>query len=106
MEHSHFLDFLERQLQAWRCRQSSAELPFDFTGGFVGYLGYELKAECAAPGRHISPHPDAAMFLTDRSAALWTNTGHDAVLPASPILMPLLHWQWHLRSFQLCMCWT
>lgn len=66
-EQTHFLDFLERRLAAWRCRPAEPELPFDFTGGFVGYLGYELKAECGAPGRHVSRHPDAAMFLTDRS---------------------------------------
>lgn len=65
---THFLEFLERRLSSLWCSTSgnAAGLPFDFTGGFVGYLGYELKAECGAPGTHISQHPDAAMFLTDR----------------------------------------
>lgn len=41
-------------------------LPFDFAGGFVGYLGYELKALCGAAQAHQSPHPDALLFLADR----------------------------------------
>jgi len=61
---SHFLVFLEGQLRGRRA--SDAGLPFDFTGGYIGYLGYELKAECGSPGRHTSPHPDAAMFFSDR----------------------------------------
>lgn len=65
---THFFDFLQQQLEQWRCSGSGGAegLPFDFTGGFVGYLGYELKTECGAPGPHVSPHPDAAMFLADR----------------------------------------
>ena len=62
---SHFLDYLEAQLEQKRCHRQT-ELPFDLLGGFVGYLGYELKAECGAPGPHVSPHPDAAMFFADR----------------------------------------
>jgi para-aminobenzoate synthetase len=42
------------------------ESPFGFTGGFVGYLGYELKAECGSPTGHRSPHPDAALLFADR----------------------------------------
>jgi hypothetical protein len=61
---SHFLEFLEGELQERRA--GGCELPFDFTGGYIGYLGYELKAECGSPGRHTSPHPDAAMFFSDR----------------------------------------
>lgn len=46
-------------------------LPFDFCGGFVGYLGYELKRECgAAANQHASPFPDAAFFLADRLLAV------------------------------------
>ena len=55
-----------------RCRidaEAAAQLPFDFWGGYVGYLGYELKAECGCPGRHVSSHPDAALFLADRYKA-------------------------------------
>jgi para-aminobenzoate synthetase len=44
-------------------------LPFDFTGGFVGYLGYELKAECGSALVHRSPHPDAMLLFADRLIA-------------------------------------
>lgn len=60
-------DFLNEQLQQFRTAVS--DLPFDFAGGFVGYLGYELKQECGAGLRHISQDPDAAMFLADRFIA-------------------------------------
>ena len=37
------LEFLEGQLTGLELSAGGAELPFDFRGGFVGYLGYELK---------------------------------------------------------------
>ncbi len=43
-----------------RLRVDAPELPFDFVGGFAGYLGFELKAECGAAARACrSPLPDA-----------------------------------------------
>ncbi len=45
-------------------------LPFQFTGGYVGYLGYELKAECGSPNRHRSPLPDACLLRVDRFLAI------------------------------------
>jgi para-aminobenzoate synthetase len=44
-------------------------LPFEFDCGFVGYLGYELKAECDYSSPHESEHPDAAFILADRVIA-------------------------------------
>jgi para-aminobenzoate synthetase len=44
-------------------------LPFEFDCGFVGYLGYELKAECGYSSPHESEHPDAAFLLADRVVA-------------------------------------
>ncbi|MCA2211627.1 aminodeoxychorismate synthase component I [Jidongwangia harbinensis] len=41
-------------------------LPFDFTGGYVGYFGYELKADCGSPNRHRAPTPDAQWQFPDR----------------------------------------
>lgn len=66
-----FFDWLEQQLRTRRCRrpaETAAGLPFDFWGGFVGYLGYELKAECGGANCHASSTPDAAFFLADRCA--------------------------------------
>ena len=45
-------------------------LPFQFTGGYVGYLGYELKADCGSPNRHRSPLPDACLLRVDRFLAI------------------------------------
>jgi para-aminobenzoate synthetase len=74
------LDYCRDRLA--RLRADAPELPFDFTCGFAGYLGFELKAECAehrsgagrahAPAHgqaHSSPLPDAALVLCDRLIA-------------------------------------
>jgi para-aminobenzoate synthetase len=61
------LDYCRDQLA--RLRTEVPELPFDFTCGFAGYLGYELKAECGGWPVHSSPLPDAALLLCDRLIA-------------------------------------
>lgn len=63
--------FLEQLLASYRyeaCKKAGGELPFDFWGGLVGYLGYELKAESGGDAAHNSTVPDAAFFLADRQA--------------------------------------
>jgi para-aminobenzoate synthetase len=44
-------------------------LPFDFTSGFVGYFGYELKRELDGARRHDADTPDAMWILADRFVA-------------------------------------
>jgi para-aminobenzoate synthetase len=61
------LDYCERELE--RLRADAPELPFDFTCGFAGYLGYELKAETGGALVHRSPLPDAALLFCDRTIA-------------------------------------
>jgi para-aminobenzoate synthetase len=39
-------------------------------GGFVGYLGYECKADCGAPNVHGSDVPDAVMMFANRVVAI------------------------------------
>ncbi|MBK7904609.1 MAG: hypothetical protein IPJ97_18070 [Proteobacteria bacterium] len=59
--------YLDRQL---RERHIDTEgLPFDFNGGYAGYLGYELKADCGANDAHRSPTADAAFIFADRLIA-------------------------------------
>src|SRR5919199_3390083 len=61
------LDYCERELA--RLRADAPVLPFDFTCGFAGYLGYELKADCGGQLVHHSPLPDAALVFCDRLIA-------------------------------------
>lgn len=67
--HSGFFDWLNDDLKSTELVQTPevAELPFSFRLGWVGYLGYELKAEVGSPGRHASEHPDALMMFLDRA---------------------------------------
>jgi para-aminobenzoate synthetase len=65
--HESVLDYCGRELE--RLRADAPELPFDFTCGFAGYLGYELKADCGGQLVHRSPLPDAALVLCDRLIA-------------------------------------
>jgi len=51
-------------------RIAPADLPFDFTCGFVGYLGYELKRECGAGFACKSATPDAYFLFADRLIAI------------------------------------
>ena len=64
-EHGSIFDVLERRLAA-RQVEGAGELPFDLAGGYVGYFGYELKADCGASNRHQAQTPDAVWMLADR----------------------------------------
>ena len=46
------------------------ELPFDFTGGYVGYFGYELKADTGSTAAHRAPTPDAVWLRVNRFVAV------------------------------------
>lgn len=61
-------DYLKRQLA--NRRVDATGLPFDFTGGYVGYFGYELKADCGSPNRHRAETPDACWLFADRLIAI------------------------------------
>ncbi|MEW1718321.1 aminodeoxychorismate synthase component I [Streptomyces sp. NPDC093109] len=67
-------DYLKRQLTARHV--DPGELPFDFTGGYVGYFGYELKADCGSPNRHRATTPDACWLFADRLIAVDHRDGH------------------------------
>ncbi len=58
-------DYLSRELA--RLHTDGPELPFALNGGFVGYLGYECKADCGAADVHAAAElPDAFLLLADR----------------------------------------
>ncbi|MEC4019640.1 aminodeoxychorismate synthase component I [Streptomyces sp. H27-D2] len=68
-----FLTWLDRDLRA--IETEVPELPFDFALGWVGYLGYELKAQSGGDPAHRSREPDAVMVFGDRALVLDHLTG-------------------------------
>ncbi|KAK3023167.1 hypothetical protein RJ639_043476 [Escallonia herrerae] len=62
-----FFDFLNKELQSFCYEEKDYEgLPFDFYGGYIGYLGYGLKVECGMSSNcHKSGAPDACFFFSD-----------------------------------------
>jgi para-aminobenzoate synthetase len=76
--HETIFDYLARELRALETQTPG--LPFDFNGGFVGYLGYELKADCGAQPGHPAELPDACLLLTDRMVAFDHQEGRTHVI--------------------------
>jgi para-aminobenzoate synthetase len=68
-ESGSIFDVIDREVA-----KRSVERPGDgapnLLGGFVGYLGYELKADCGATNVHSSDVPDAVMMLANRVVAV------------------------------------
>ncbi|MFE3444190.1 aminodeoxychorismate synthase component I [Nocardia sp. NPDC059180] len=72
------LDYLDAQLHARRIELP--DLPFDFTGGYVGYLGYEVKVECGAGAAHRAEAPDAQWIFADRIVVVDHEAGRTHLL--------------------------
>jgi para-aminobenzoate synthetase len=62
-------DVLDREL-AKQTIAPPVGLPRGLLGGYVGYLGYECKADCGSPNVHRSDVPDAVMMLANRVVAV------------------------------------
>ncbi|MBF6175272.1 aminodeoxychorismate synthase component I [Nocardia blacklockiae] len=58
------LEYLSERLRRRAVRLP--DVPFDFAGGYVGYLGYEVKAECGGVAAHRAATPDAQWIFADR----------------------------------------
>ncbi|MGH3722975.1 MAG: aminodeoxychorismate synthase component I [Mycobacterium sp.] len=59
-------DYLDSSLST-RFVEKPNGLPSDFNLGYVGFLGYELKADLHGPNTHASQTVDAAMLFVDRA---------------------------------------
>jgi para-aminobenzoate synthetase len=57
-------EWLQQSLR--RNRVQTPPVPFPFIGGYVGYFGYELKAECGAVNKHQSTMPDCVLLRVER----------------------------------------
>ncbi|MFD4523368.1 aminodeoxychorismate synthase component I [Streptomyces sp. NPDC058470] len=67
-EEGSVFDALDRR--TGRVVEGTGELPFDFTGGYVGYFGYELKADLGGQRAHRSRTPDAVWLQADHFVAV------------------------------------
>jgi para-aminobenzoate synthetase len=65
VDRASFFDWIDADVRAHAAEVP--DLPFDFSLGWVGYLGYELKAETGGSRAHRSRYPDAAMIFADRA---------------------------------------
>jgi para-aminobenzoate synthetase len=69
LRHGSIFELLEGELAEIR-----AEAPIGvdrgLMGGYVGYLGYELKADCGSPNVHSSDLPDADLMFANRVVAV------------------------------------
>src|SRR5206468_350507 len=82
MIESGFFDWLQQDLADHACDTSG--LPFGFSLGWVGYLGYELKAECGGARAHRSADPDAFLIFVDRGLVFDHQAGEVYLLALAP----------------------
>ncbi|HET7863027.1 MAG TPA: aminodeoxychorismate synthase component I [Burkholderiaceae bacterium] len=65
---SAYLQALDQALEAPQV-VGGDELPFEFRGGYVGYMGYEMKSAFGARTSHASTVPDSLWIRADRFVA-------------------------------------
>jgi para-aminobenzoate synthetase len=73
------LGYLGRELARRRLEPSGS----GFDLGYVGYLGYEVRADCGSPARYRSEEPDAAFMFVDRAVVFDHETGSVEALALS-----------------------
>ncbi len=76
-QHTSLFAYFDAALAARRVE--SPEVPVPFNLGYVGFFGYEMKAECGGRAASAAPTPDAAFLFADRIIAYEHETG-DAYL--------------------------
>nr|GMC72957.1 Aminodeoxychorismate synthase, chloroplastic [Ipomoea batatas] len=90
-----FFDYLNKELGSFCYDEKDYEgLPFDFYGGYIGYIGYDLKVECGmTTNRHKSRTPDACFFFSDNLIVIdhdhdnvYVLSLHDRITSPSPWL--------------------
>lgn len=97
-EPGSIFDVLPRRLEQRRLRSPGARvrarsiegpgttsaLPFEMVGGYVGHLGYELRAECGSDTRHRSATHDAVLVSATRYVVVDHLTGDLWAVSTSP----------------------
>jgi len=68
-ERGSIFDLLDREL-ARNAIEPPPGIVRGLIGGYVGYLGYELKADCGAVNLHRSDLPDAMLMFANRVVAV------------------------------------
>lgn len=84
---STFFDYLDAQLRE-RSVAPQSDLPFGFCLGYVGYLGYELKADTGGQLAHASEQADAALVFADRAVVIDHERGCAYLLALEPVNSP------------------
>jgi para-aminobenzoate synthetase len=69
VEQKSIFDYLQREMERIAVEPPEG-VDRGLVGGYVGYLGYELKADCGSPNAHSSDLPDAALMLANRVVAV------------------------------------
>jgi para-aminobenzoate synthetase len=70
IERGSIFDVLDRELFNRALEPPPAAPARGLLGGFVGYLGYECKADCGSSNLHRSDLPDATLMLANRVVAV------------------------------------
>jgi para-aminobenzoate synthetase len=68
-ENGSIFQVLDRELES-RAIEPPQDPDHGLVGGFVGYLGYECKADCGATNTHRSDVPDAVQMFANRVIAV------------------------------------
>jgi para-aminobenzoate synthetase len=80
-EPGSIFDVLQRRLAD---RTVATALPFDLTCGYVGFFGYETKADCGGSAAHAASTPDAVWMFADRLVTVDHHTGTTYLVATHP----------------------